>query len=110
MLPVDQHMLLATIAPRPMYIKDNIEDTWIDPDAEFLSAKLASAAYELYGLPGLIADQKPEVNKPYHDGMIAYHVAPGGHDMNTSDWHMYMDFADKHLKTPEFFNKALKIG
>lgn len=110
MLPVDQHMLLATIAPRPMYIKDNIEDTWIDPDAEFLSAKLASVAYELYGLPGLIADEKPELNKPYHDGMIAYHVAPGGHQMTTADWHMYMDFADKHLKTPEFFNKALKIG
>ncbi len=110
MLPVDQHLLLATIAPRPMYIKSNIEDIWIDPDAEFRCAKLASAAYELYGLPGLIADEKPEVNKPYHDGMIAYHVAPGGHDMNTSDWHMYMDFADKHLKTPGFFHKDLKIG
>ena len=107
MLPVDQHMLLATIAPRPMYIKSNIEDYGADPDAEFYSAKLASPAYELFGLPGLIADEKAELNKPYHDGMIAYHVAPGGHDMNTADWHMYMDFADKHLKTPGFFNKGL---
>lgn len=98
MLPVDQHMLLATIAPRPLYVKSNIEDIWADPDAEFLGAKMASKAYELYNLPGLIADEKPELGKPYHDGMIAYHVSPGGHDMNPSDWQLYMDFADKHLK------------
>lgn len=98
MLPVDQHMLLATIAPRPLYVKSDIEDEWSDPDAEFYSAKLASEAYELYGLPGLVADEKPEVGKAYHEGMIAYHVAPGDHALTTFDWHKYMDFADKHLK------------
>ena len=99
MLPVDQHMLLACIAPRPLYVKSSIEDEWADPEAERKSAQLASAAYELYGLKGLIIEDETVVtNKKYHDGTIAYHMASGDHDMTRFDWHCYMDFADKHLK------------
>ena len=98
MLPCDQHMLLAAIAPRPLYVKSNAEDAWAGPDDELLSCKLASPVYELYGLKGVIADDKIEINKPYHDGTIAYHRAPGDHDLNDVDWGMFMDFADKYLK------------
>ena len=98
MLPVDQHMLLAAIAPRPLYVKSDALDIWADPDAELKSAKLASAAYELYGLKGLVADGKIELGKAYHKGMIAYHRTPIDHNITYSDWDYYMDFADKHLK------------
>ena len=104
MLPVDQHMLLATIAPRPLYIKSDVLDEWSDPEAELLSAKLASSVYELYGLKGLVCDEKAEVAKAYHDGMIAYHVSPIDHSLTTSDWGYYMDFADKHLKVDKQAN------
>lgn len=98
MLPCDQHMLLAAIAPRPLYVKSNEEDAWAGPDEELLSCKLASPVYELYGLKGLVAEENIEINKPYHDGTIAYHRAPGDHDLNSSDWSMFMDFADNYLK------------
>lgn len=98
MLPVDQHMLLAAIAPRPLYIKSDDEDEWSDPDAELKSARLASAAYELYGLPGVVIDDEEIVlGKKYHEGTIAYHRAPGDHNMTRFDWRCYMDFADKHF-------------
>lgn len=99
MLPVDQHMLLATIAPRPLYIKSDVEDEWSDPDAELKSALLASPVYELYGMKGVVIDDEDIIlSKKYHDGMIAYHRAPGDHDMTRFDWRCYLDFADKHLK------------
>lgn len=98
MLPCDQHMLLAMIAPRPLYIKSDALDEWADPDAEVFSARLASSVYELYGKTGLVAEEKIEIEKEYHDGMIAYHRSPIDHNLTTSDWHHYMNFADKHLK------------
>lgn len=98
MLPCDQHMLLAAIAPRPLYVKSNEEDMWAGPDEELLSCKLASPVYELYGLKGVVTDEKIEINKPYHDGTIAYHRSSGGHGLNSNDWAMFMDFADKYLK------------
>lgn len=98
MLPCDQHMLLAAIVPRPIYVKSNEEDIWAGPDEELLSCRLASPVYELYGLKGVVAEDNIEINKPYHEGTIAYHRAPGDHDLNSSDWSMFMDFADKYLK------------
>ena len=99
MLPCDQHMLLAAIAPRPLYVKSNEEDAWAGPDEELRSCKLASPVYELYGLSGVVIDdEKIVIDKPYHDGTIAYHRAPGDHDLTAHDWSMFMDFADKYLK------------
>jgi len=96
-LPFDQHMLLALIAPRPLYVASATEDLWADPRGEFLSAKYASPAYKLYGLEGLQADEMPKADSPV-SGIISYHIRTGKHNITEYDWQQYILFAKKMLK------------
>ena len=98
MLPVDQHMLLALIAPRLLYIESNSLDDWADPAAERRSARLASEVYKLYGKRGVVLptdDSKVEVCKGYHAGNIGYHMNAGEHKICAADWEMFLSFWKK---------------
>ncbi|MCC5847500.1 MAG: acetylxylan esterase [Verrucomicrobia bacterium] len=94
-MPVDQHMLLALIAPRPLYVSSASEDLWADPRGEFLAAVEASAAYRLFGHEGIAGTEFPEVEAPLHGDRIGYHIRRGTHNMLRYDWERFMDFMDK---------------
>jgi len=97
-LPVDQHMLLACIAPRPVYVHSGVEDTWADGRGEYLSAYHASEVYRLLGKKGLSSESSPPVGEAIIESDVGYHIRRGGHSIEMYDWQRFLDFADYHLK------------
>ena len=94
-------LLIALIAPRPVYIASAVLDQWADPRGEFLSALHSEPVYQLLGKPGLDVKEMPSVNQPVGQ-TIGYHIRSGDHDITLYDWQQFLNFADKH------FNRTLK--
>jgi hypothetical protein len=99
LLQLDQQMLLALVAPRPLYVASAIQDEWADPEGEYLSWCYAQDVYHLYAETEKTPCQFPAVNQPQilKDLPLGYHVRKGDHDITLYDWRRYMEFGDLHF-------------
>jgi hypothetical protein len=99
-LPVDQHMLLALIAPRPLYVTNASLDIWADPKGTFMAEKEAEKVYALYNLKSHLPDALPAINTPFVKPPLAYHIREGKHDLTAYDWAQFVKTANLYFKKP----------
>ncbi|MDX2233529.1 MAG: alpha/beta hydrolase [Hyphomonadaceae bacterium] len=96
-IPVDQHQLLALLAPRPVFLGAARRDRWSDPEGAFRAARGADPVYELFGVRGL--DQAAMADRTL-DAELAFVLRGGRHGVTTADWRDFLTFLDAHLQDP----------
>jgi hypothetical protein len=97
-LPVDTHMLISLIAPRPLLITGGTGDQWSDPHGEFLGEVAAAPVYRLLGAKDLGTTEWPKPETPLISGDLAYYYHTGPHAITKEDWVVFLNFADKYWK------------
>ncbi len=97
-MPFDNHMLIALIAPRPLYVASADKDLWGDPRGQYLALYHSVPAYNLLGIACALPENMPPMNTPVISDKVAYHVRDGEHNLLLKDWNFFMDFADITLK------------
>ncbi|MCA8899915.1 MAG: hypothetical protein KDA53_01555 [Hyphomonas sp.] len=93
-IPVDQHELLALVAPTPVFLGNGRRDVWSDPNSSFRAAEAASPVYEAVGVPGLTVDGMREFDP---NAGIAWWLRPGGHSVVSEDIDAFTTFLSAHL-------------
>lgn len=93
-MTVDQHQLLALIAPRPVLLGAGDRDRWSDPAGAFRAAQGAAPVWRLYGRPGLDQTRlsEPDLTRP-----LASFMRKGAHGVTTQDWDHFLDWLDANF-------------
>jgi hypothetical protein len=95
-LPVDQHELIALVAPRPVFITGGTQDLWSDPVGEFKACVAAGPVYRLLGKGDLGTAALPAPDAELVSGEMGFRLHAGGHT-DLPDWPTFLRFADKYL-------------
>lgn len=96
-MPMDTHLLVAAMAPRPLLLHTGANgDQWSDPKGEYLAAIAATPAYRLLGKKGVdrTAQQEPVLSQLEGED-LAFYLNDGGHA--SLNWDVALPFMTKHL-------------
>lgn len=94
-MPFDQHWLIASVAPRMVFVGSAGEDIWADPAAEKQGCMAAAPAWETLGKPGFVCLGNMEsLLERYKRGSVGYHIRAGQHFFTRYDWHQLMRFVE----------------
>lgn len=94
--PVDAHLLISLIAPRPLLLQTGDKDLWSDPKGEFLAAVAAGPVYKLLGKKDLETTEMPAAGQPILN-TLGYLMHAGGHGTVPSDHEYFLKFMQMHL-------------
>lgn len=101
-LPLDQHYLLALMAPRPVIETVGTYDPWSSYWLSLKNLEMVSPVYELYGQQGLLGKGKIKKRKNMTTANIGHLVQirrPYKHTMNGDYWGFILDFGKMVLST-----------
>ena len=84
-MPVDQHEMIALVAPRKMFITGGNQENWQDVKGGFLAAVAAEGVYNLLGKKGINTVQMPPVESPIVFGEIGFYQHNGAHTFTANE-------------------------
>lgn len=84
---LDQHHLLAAIAPRPIVLTSARDDLWSDPVGSYRALCAASTAQDWPDAPAMW-----ELGGTITRGRMCHGLRAGGHDLTEADWVVALDF------------------
>jgi len=96
-LPIDQHLLIALAAPRPILLTGARSDGWADPESAFRAARDATPVYRLMGAQGL---HQTDMQHTELKADLSFYIRPGNHGSTTRDWATFLDWLDAHFGAP----------
>ena len=108
-LPVDNHELIALVAPRPVFVGAGASvgdgyanpagDGWADPRGMFLAEVGAGPVYRLLGKKDLGTTEFPPIETTLIEGEVAFRQHAGGHTPGPN-WPTFLTFASRYLHAP----------
>lgn len=102
-LPVDQHLLIALVAPRALLDTEGSLDHWANPPRAFDALREADRVYKFLGAPGMMAEAPLDGKTPLtrgNTGNLAQLRLEAKHTLNQAFWAGILDFADLWLTAP----------
>ena len=95
-MPMDAHMLVALIAPRPLLLQTGSTDIWSDPMGEWLALIEGRKVYQLLGKDVPAGNELPAADQPIYT-TLGYVMHEGGHGIQPQDWDYYLEFMKRYL-------------
>ncbi len=99
-LPIDQHLLVALVAPRPVFDGEGDQDKWASPDGALKSLQGADKVYKFLGGRGLIGTgviSGDDTLTNANCGDLVQYRRDEKHVLNRDYWKRILDFADLKL-------------
>jgi hypothetical protein len=99
-LPVDQHLLMCLVAPRPIFDSEGDQDKWANGTSGLKALQAADKVYKFLGLRGLVGtglvrDEEP-LTGPAVGDLVQYHRNTK-HELSKAYWTRLFDFADGYF-------------
>ncbi len=96
-LPVDQHLLMALVAPRLLFDTEGSQDTWANYNSGFEAVRAADRVYKFLGSEGLKGDAPLEGAVAFtreNCGTLVQFRLDEKHVLNRAFWTRILDYAD----------------
>lgn len=93
-LSVDQHELLALVAPRPLLITEGERDFWASPPLSLAALNAALPVYQLYypDLPASLSSWQPGQDETALQRPVAHVLTGDAHTLNRGYWQAILAF------------------
>ena len=98
-LPVDQHQLMALIAPRAFIVTAASDYLWAGPRSSFRAMEAINPVYELYGLEGVIGSKPLSTETLDLPIGQLVQIKDKGHHLSPEWWDSILAIADRYLMT-----------